>query len=327
MSERNDGWLTRAIDRFLPFAGIVITIAAALDTIAWWFVFVTLAVLCLAAIPRWAVFVVDRTRSRVPGPKARQLALGSALVVPLAIGLGLWAWQHGSELRRDQEANDLVAHGKRRAEDGAHADAILDFRAAIDRNPGEGTIIDAYRELGRAYATRGEHPLAVESFTMTLRHYPEDRDARFERAQSLSIMADHTPPGTPDYCYQAAADLHAIVYGTPLFDAPAPDPRYAPAYHNLAIVEGGLGRFAAAHESITKALAENTENADFYRVLGQIQMARNERAAADDALQEAIDLAGDDEENAEIREYAEQLMQTLRDSDDDTAINRFDPCS
>jgi hypothetical protein len=56
-------------------------------------------------------------------------------------------------------------------------------------------------------------------------------------------------------------------------------------------------------------------------------MARNERAAADDALQEAIDLAGDDEENAEIREQTEELIQTLRNSDDDSAINTFDPCT
>jgi tetratricopeptide (TPR) repeat protein len=234
------------------------------------------AFLALGVIVTWALHVRHITQHGVTVRLSHWLAFGTAVLVAVAGTVAHWGVVKGFELRADQSARDRrrradahAAEGKRLARDGAHADAIHGFGSAIGLDPSEGTLTEAYRERGRAHATRRENIAAVKDVSTVLLLYPEDRDSLFERAQFLLEI---------DQCCQEVVGLRSVVRGTALMKAI--DPEYAPVYHNLAIAEAALDRFNPAFEAIEEAVRLNDEHPSFLRIMGQVHAARGERAQA-----------------------------------------------
>jgi tetratricopeptide (TPR) repeat protein len=322
MRKQSSSQLLPVLMLLIALVTVLITIGTQFTDIVWWPVLWSLPVLGVAALVIWAVQVRHLTDDGVTVRLTHRLALGTALIVAAAGTVGAWGVIRGAEERELDAARDRqrravawVAEGKRLARDGAHADAIVALRSAIDLHPAEATLIDAYRERGRVHATRGENIAAVKDFSAALALYAEDRDSLFERAQSLLEIGQ---------CHQAVADLRAIVYGTGV--ANALDPEYAPAYHNLAIGEAGLDRFDTAFEAIEEAIRLNDEHPGFRRVLGQVHAGRGDRAEAMEALSDAIELAGDEDEHRGDWEKAGEILDAVANAGDEP-IDTFEPCA
>ena len=156
--------------------------------------------------------------------------------------------------------------------------AVAALRHVLDERPGH---VPTMLELARLYERDRRWSNAVEQLQTALKHSPTAREAADARYRLADILHQHLDD--PD---GATAHLRAVL---------AVDPSDISARIRLADVFEKAGRVDEAVAS-AKSLAEHTEDpADQARVLGRVarlESARGDTAAALDACERALELAG-----------------------------------
>ncbi|MEJ2207669.1 MAG: tetratricopeptide repeat protein [Anaerolineae bacterium] len=261
-------------------------------------------------------------------PGARQ----ALAVAPMSLGQWCWdqghatctaaAWQAASSLTPG-EPGPLLALGTYYFQQGNTAAAERAFRQAGELAP---DLPEVYNNLGLIYARRGQYDRAIDDFEQALELEPGVASVEDNLAYSLQAQGRYEEALEH---YAAALALDEPRAGTLLnmaiayYEAGQPEQAAAAAqqalsqggdrpavYGLLAAVDLAQGQPERALAHLEQALYLNPgdEQAHFYQ--GLAYKALDQREAAIEAFEQALDHGEDEETRARIREYLDELNDT-----------------
>ena len=261
-------------------------------------------------------------------PGARQ----ALMVAPM--GLGQWCWDHGHPVctagawqaaagLAPADPGPLLALGTFYFRQGNISAAEQSFRQAGELAP---DLPEVYNNLGLIYARRGQHDRAIDAFEQALELEPGVASVEDNLAYSLQAQGRYEEALEH---YAAALGLDEPRAGTLLnmaiayYEAGQPEEAAAAAqqalsqggdrpavYGLLAAVDLAQGQPERALAHLEQALYLNPgdEQAHFYQ--GLAYKALDQREAAIEAFEQALDNAKDEEIRTRILEYLDELDGT-----------------
>jgi len=169
---------------------------------------------------------------------------------------------HSAMLKYAKSGDDYAAAGK-------HAEAIIEYRNALEKEPRAG---DVRVKLAETYLKRGDLGRAAQEY---IRAADVLADANVQlKAGMLLLMA-----GRFDDAKVRAEKVLAS------------DPKSVDAQVLLANSLAGLRNLAGAVTELEKAIQLNPERSAIYSNLGQLEMGRGRRQPAEEAFRRAVELA------------------------------------
>ena len=181
-------------------------------------------------------------------------------VLPLAIACGSAA----------QRKQAFLEDGDRAAAAGKYADAIIDYRNAIQI---DGNFAQAHLRLAEAYEKQGESLSALGSYVRAAELYPDNLDLQV-RTGNLQMAIGKLS--------EAQARAKAVLQQ---------DPNHVEAHILLGNTLGALVGLDQALEQMEEAIRINPSRDASYIQLGILQQARGDLPQAEKALLKAIELS------------------------------------
>ncbi len=193
-----------------------------------------------------------------------------AILVTLLLVAGL-AWL-GRREWVDQRVQRLCAEGAAKVTAGNWNEARERFRTALKLAPRSAKVAT---NLAAAEEQLGDVRAAEDLYREAALREPESVDRLYDLGHFLN---DH---GNPVEAYGVLSK--AVTW-------PAPSPRNSEVYAELARAALSRGLFSRARTNIAVALRLDPERAEYYRRLGEIELASGSPAAAIAPLERALDL-------------------------------------
>jgi tetratricopeptide (TPR) repeat protein len=207
--------------------------------------------------------------------------------------------------RRDPQAavRQYVESGSKYAEQGKYAEAVVQFRNAIQRDPKSG---DAHEKLAQALLQAGDAANALGEYIRAADLEPDNAQLQLKtgdllllagkpedaKARAARVLA--TQPDNVDAQILTAnalaglKDLDAAV--AQIEDALRVDPDRGGTYSSLGALELSRGKRDAAEAAFKKAVELNPDSPLAHLALGNFYWLTNRPADAEQALTRALDL-------------------------------------
>jgi tetratricopeptide (TPR) repeat protein len=192
---------------------------------------------------------------------SRRLLSGLVLVVSLAA-------VHACGKNADVTKRDFVKSGDQYAAQGKYAEAVIEYRNAVQQDPRFG---EARRKLANTYRKLGDLPNAYQQAVRAADLLPDDPEAQFE-AGELLLITNHFDDA------KARADKALSLR-----------PKYIQAQILRANALAGLHKLDDAVSEVENAIQNDPDQAISYASLGAIQMFRGDQKDAEAAFKKAVD--------------------------------------
>jgi tetratricopeptide (TPR) repeat protein len=181
--------------------------------------------------------------------------------------------------------------------------ALADFSQAIELAPHLDAV--SYWRRGSVHSQLRHYPEAIADFSQALQRQPDLLDARWQRGIAY-VYSGQEP--------LAVTDFEQIVQAAPS----------GTAYYCLAIIQGSLGQFEAAKDSINEALKLDPTLASAYYVRGNLSYHPDNSASALADFQQAIALEQAQPRSVVIEDphyLYERALALYRMGDSDAALS------
>jgi tetratricopeptide (TPR) repeat protein len=164
----------------------------------------------------------------------------------------------------------FVESGDRYAADARHAEAIIEYRNALQQDPMFGI---AQLRLAETYWTMGDRVNATPAFVRAADLMPDNADVQV-RAGNLLLTGRHFEDAV------SRADRALAIA-----------PRHVGALVLRAHGMAGMSRLEDAVAAIEQAIGQNPTRVDIYSSLGAMQLIRGNRELAEAAFRRAVEVA------------------------------------
>jgi cellulose synthase operon protein C len=187
------------------------------------------------------------------------------LTAVVAIGILATAFS-GCSRSPEQKSARFMANGKKLLEKRDPANAILEFRNAVQVAPGNA---EANYQLGMAYIANKNYASAVVSLRKALEINPKHVEAQFRIAQLMAQTDNQV------LLEDAQTQLKALMEST----SATPE-----MLKTLAWAELKLGDIDSADETLTRALKEFPLDLGTYLIRAKTRLGQNDMKGAEEAL-------------------------------------------
>lgn len=235
----------------------------------------------------------ERRQARV---RALKIALG-VIAVLLVAGIGVVAYLRVTAPTRE----DYVERGNQRMKDGQVAEAIIEYRNAIQLDP---NYAEARHRLAEAYVKRGELVNAMAEYIRTADLQPSNTDAqlqaikfllmarRFEDARARAqIVLKHEPSNAEAHIARAMATARIVDLENGLFElenALSVNPSDPRSHILRGVLQGGQGNLGEAEAAFKRAIELAPKSVNAVQALAAFYWRTNRLKEAEDLLRKAV---------------------------------------